>query len=578
MNKSLVKVLHVPSLCLAALLQLLPVARAALPVTQGAANIMAIIFRWAVGSTAVLGSVQAMSGGSVRITNPGHLTATNGQSFSLLLRTVPRQWGYWEVTNPPPGLALIASPWRLEGVPSSNGFYKIGLVAKANALSGPTRTERDTMSITVVSPSPTVPQVFTPPVAATATAGLDAPSVISVFAHAGFAPISYRWRRDGMELPGQTNAALSLLDVTTNDAGQYDVVLSNHLGTITSSTAALTVRTLPVFVTGAGAFNGLFLDSNNVRHASSGFFTALLQTNGAFKGSLQSGKSKFPLTGAFDADGHFTNQIKRLGAAPLVVELHLAVPGGQSILGRVTDGVWQADLDARRTPFHARTNPATALAGRYTLLIPGSTNGAVAPQGDGAGAATITTAGLVALTGALADGSPLVQRVSLSGRGEWPCYVPLYAGRGALFGWLRVRPDGEFNLTGNLHWLRPAGPLPKIYTNGFALESPAVGARYTPTNGPTFDTNFAWVIFSGGNLETPSANPVNLLPASRVTNAGTNALVLTVTPATGLFKGTVKLPEFSKPLRYSGAVLRGPAFGGGAFTDTNKIGHVHFGP
>jgi hypothetical protein len=260
------------------------------------------------------------------------------------------------------------------------------------------------------------------------------------------------------------------------------------------------------------------------------------------------------------------------------VELNLATPGGQTISGRVTDGVWQADLFARRTPFHARTNPASALAGRYTLILPGATNDAAAPEGDGAGAATITSAGLVAFTGLLADGSKLVQRTGVSGRGEWPFYVPLYAGRGAVLGWLRVGENGEFDINGTLHWLRPPGPLTKMYTNGFTLESSVAGARYTPPTWTLFDTNLAWLIFSDGNLEDPSANPVNLAAGGRASNAGTNTLVLTVTPATGLFKGTVKLPEFAKPLRYNGAVLRGPDFGGGAFTGTNKIGRVLFGP
>lgn len=576
MNKSLAYILHGPSLLLAALLQVLPIARVALPVTQNAANIIVILFRWAVGSTAVLGSVQAMSGASTRISSPKAVTATNGQFFTLRLRTSPYQSGYWEASNVPPGIGLVTTPWRLEGVPTVDGTYQVALVAKEGRNSGGSRTVRGTMTITVISFAPVAPSILAPPTNTTAVAGRDA--TLQVSASGGSTALTYLWRHDSVELPHATNATLTLTGVTTNDAGNYDVIVANHLGRATSAVAVLTVETLPLPLTGAGLYNGLFQDTNNVQHASSGFFTATVLPSGAYRGTLQNGRMRHALSGVFNNDGHATNQVPRPGNTTLTVEMHLDAPGGKTLSGRVTDGVWTSDLLARHMPFHARTNPATALGGRYTLLIPGSTNGATAPQGDGAAAVTVTPGGLAVLTGTLADGTKLVQRAGLSADGDWPFYVPLYAGRGAVFGWLRVGGNGEFDINGTLHWLRPPGPLPKMYTNGFNFTSSTAGARYAPPTGTIFDTNFAWVIFSEGNLDDPSANPVNLTAGGRVSNAGTNTLVLTVTPATGLFRGTVKLPEFARPLRYSGAVLRGPDFGGGAFTGTNKIGRVLFGP
>jgi hypothetical protein len=575
MNKSLAQVLHVPSLFLAALLQLLPIARAALPVTQNAANIIVIIFRWAVGSTAVLGSVQAMSGASTRISSPKSVTATNGEFFTLRLRTSPYQSGYWEASNLPPGIDLVVSPWRLEGIPTTDGIYQVGLVAKESRNSGPSRTVRDTMTITVISLMPSVPNILAQPTNTTVTAGQSAS--LSVVA-SGSRPMAFFWRRDGVDVPGATNATLSLTGVTTNDTADYYVILANNQGSATSAVARLTVLPLPLPLTGAGLYNGLFSDSNNVQHASAGFFTATIRTNGDFTARIQNGKKKFSFKGKFNRDGHTTNQVLRVGDTTLILEMHLDPPGGKSLSGRVTDGVWTSDLLARRTTFNAMTNPATALNGRYTLLIPGATNGAVAPQGDGPAAVTVTTAGLAALSGTLADGSKIVQRVGLSGDGDWPLYVPLYAGRGAVFGWLHIQPTNDIDLVGAVQWIRPAGPLPKQYTNGFVLASEPVGSIYTPPIGTVFDTNFAWVIFTGGDLENPSANPVNLADGGRVTNAGTNTLALAIVPATGLFKGTVKFPEVLKPVRFQGAVLRGVGLGGGYFAGTNEIGHVYFGP
>ena len=47
MNEHVVKTVRVPSLILAAVLQIMPMARVALPVAQTATNLLAIVFRWA---------------------------------------------------------------------------------------------------------------------------------------------------------------------------------------------------------------------------------------------------------------------------------------------------------------------------------------------------------------------------------------------------------------------------------------------------------------------------------------------------------------------------------------------------
>ena len=54
-------------------------------------------------------------------------------------------------------------------------------------------------------------------------------------------PFAYQWRRDGTNLPGQTDAQISWTIATTNDAGNYSVVVNNLYGSVTSSVAALNV-------------------------------------------------------------------------------------------------------------------------------------------------------------------------------------------------------------------------------------------------------------------------------------------------------------------------------------------------
>jgi hypothetical protein len=62
----------------------------------------------------------------------------------------------------------------------------------------------------------------------------------------GTTPLGYQWRKDGVALSGQTNPSLTLASVQTNDLGNYSVVVSNLLGSVTSSNAILAWNHPPV--------------------------------------------------------------------------------------------------------------------------------------------------------------------------------------------------------------------------------------------------------------------------------------------------------------------------------------------
>jgi hypothetical protein len=71
----------------------------------------------------------------------------------------------------------------------------------------------------------------------------------------GFTPITMQWRKDGVNLAGQTSATLTLTSIATTAAGLYDVVASNAAGETTSDSATLTVEgqlTLPIYLGNAG--------------------------------------------------------------------------------------------------------------------------------------------------------------------------------------------------------------------------------------------------------------------------------------------------------------------------------------
>jgi hypothetical protein len=73
----------------------------------------------------------------------------------------------------------------------------------------------------------------------------------------GALPITYQWRRNGLPISGATNSSLTLLHVTPNQAGNYDVLLTNSFGHTGSVTATLIVHPAdpPMFISALGSVN-----------------------------------------------------------------------------------------------------------------------------------------------------------------------------------------------------------------------------------------------------------------------------------------------------------------------------------
>ncbi|HSH16479.1 MAG TPA: immunoglobulin domain-containing protein, partial [Verrucomicrobiae bacterium] len=57
----------------------------------------------------------------------------------------------------------------------------------------------------------------------------------------GTAPLSYQWRRNGLELSGRTNATLIITNVQFADAGLYSVIVTNQAGFALSAPVSVTV-------------------------------------------------------------------------------------------------------------------------------------------------------------------------------------------------------------------------------------------------------------------------------------------------------------------------------------------------
>lgn len=68
----------------------------------------------------------------------------------------------------------------------------------------------------------------------------DRPASFTVTA-SGMPPLTYQWRRDGLDLPGKTNRTLTLSSAKPEDEGDYAVEVRNPGGTVVSPAARLVV-------------------------------------------------------------------------------------------------------------------------------------------------------------------------------------------------------------------------------------------------------------------------------------------------------------------------------------------------
>lgn len=325
-----------------------------------------------------------------------------------------------------------------------------------------------------------------------------------------------------------------------------------------------------------GSYHGLFHEAETLQHGSSGHVQAFIRPGGAFSMSLRSGSRRLAFAGRLGLDGKSVHLVPRPGANALTVELCLALDGSDQLTGRVGDGLWSADLLANRSPFNARTNPATNFAGSYTMQIPGSTSGsATEPAGHGLATVTISRAGVLTLLGTLADGAPAVFTTPISQAGDAPLYVPLYSGAGSALGWLKVFPSEESDLGGQLAWFRPARNPPATYTNGFVLMPVAIGSTYTPVRtNRLFEAAQVLLTFTEAGLASPLDIEASLGPGGRLTNNSPHKVTFRAVSATGAFNGTVLPPDALKPVAFKGVLLQKQGFGGGHFLKDGQSGAV----
>jgi hypothetical protein len=319
-----------------------------------------------------------------------------------------------------------------------------------------------------------------------------------------------------------------------------------------------------VFSVAAGSYNGLFYDTTAVKPASAGSFSATVTSKGGFSAKLQLGSHAYSFSSKFNGSGSaVVNNVSAKGAPTLSVSLQLV--NNDQITGYVSGKNWGSQLQADRAAFSSKSG--TASAGKDTLLLAADEEISTTSSGEGFGTTTIGANGSVQLSATLPDGVKFTEKSALSKAGVWPVYASLYGGTGLLIGWMQC--TNQMDITGSAVWEMPGG-AGGLYAGGLTNQIKATGSRLQGAI-PALHYN---AVLSGAGLGASLTNKVMVV--GKTVQSG-NALKLSVNPQTGLFSGTLTLPNTQR-LSFQGALLEKSGVGGGFFLNADQSGKVYFGP
>ncbi len=146
------------------------------------------------------------------------------------------------------GTAPLSYQWRKGGIsiPGAIAYsYTIASTATGDSgsydavVSNAAGTVPSAVATLQVNPAPVGPAITAQPQSLVLTAGSQATFAVTA---SGTTPLSYQWRKGGVNILGATSSTYSIPSTFISDSGGYDVVVSNAVGTATSTLATLQVN------------------------------------------------------------------------------------------------------------------------------------------------------------------------------------------------------------------------------------------------------------------------------------------------------------------------------------------------
>jgi uncharacterized delta-60 repeat protein len=371
---------------------------------------------------------------------------------------------------------------------------------------------------------------------------------------------------------------------TTAKTYNFKVFAKNPRGETTGVPVTLVVNALPSNV--AGAYLG-FIARDTAVNTRGGRVDFTVQPTGTLSGKIIIGTGSYPFSGAIDTSTATPTACKAtipVANTTLTFTFDYTTTTGLLSNAIITDGSHPMTVTGWRNVW----NPAPTVkpyAGYYTLAFnapPAQTN--PVPLGNGYASFTVAATGTLTVSGALADGTGFSTAGFVSPAGKVLIYQMLYGNKGAIHGLLDITTGMATNysdnvISGSANWTRDPSTLSitnRAYVAGFTDASiTAVGAHYepVPSVGIVLDLldqdNNAKLDFSDGGLGANSNDP-NPDYTFRIKKGGSatypapnsNAISITIKPATGFFSGSFALTQTNNNLTVPKSEKRAAPFAG----------------
>lgn len=243
-------------------------------------------------------------------------------------------------------------------------------------------------SIRKGSAPPAAPSITTQPASQAVSAGSSATLSVAV---TGNPPPTYQWRKNGVAIAGATTYSLMLTNLLPGDAGNYDVVVTNSQGSVTSSAATLTVDGLPV-ITALSSSRQLLAPGQTLNLSVTATGTGgtrtyqWLHNNAVIPGATNTtySLSNITMTGGGWYQVLVTDSAGTTRSTLMFVTV---APAATQIVGWGYNGYHQIDV-----PVGLYDATAVSVGYNYSLAL--KANGSVAAWGDGSNGEPNVPAGL----------------------------------------------------------------------------------------------------------------------------------------------------------------------------------------
>jgi pectate lyase len=297
----------------------------------------------AVGTAAITGAASVNAGAGITLTAvPTGFTPTTYQ---------------WRFKNADIAGATSSTLTIASAQSTDAGDYSVAIARTGGAV---VVSARHSLAVNAVA---VAPAITTQPVSQTVTEGAGASFTVVA---SGTAPLTYQWKKGGVDIGGATNATYTIAATVAGDAGSYTVFVSNAAGNATSNAATLTVNAAgggaPVITTQPASQNVVAGSTVTLSVVSSGSSLTYQWKKNGVDISGATGAS-LVLSNATTSDaGEYTVVVTGGGSVTSTVARLAVAPAGAL--------AWQsynATTGARISADAAVFNPAT---GTYTFTIP----------------------------------------------------------------------------------------------------------------------------------------------------------------------------------------------------------------